>query len=180
MAHYIAFLRGVNVAGKWVKMEDVRKRMGSAGYENVETFIQSGNIFFESTNKDVKTLQSRIGKEISGLMGSPVTAIVFPLVELQVLLKANPFSKFKTKSEDKKWVVFLKDKPDKYRLPLFSTQRDVEVFYCNDRFACGVSRKNNGKYDYPTALIESKWKVQSTTRFWHTFEDMMVAFKELP
>lgn len=177
MAHFIALLRGVNVGGKWVKMEDIRKRMGSAGYENVETFIQSGNIFFETTNKDVKNLESRIGKEVSALMGSPVTAIVFPLVELQVLLKANPFNTFKTKSEDKKWVIFLKEKPEKFHLPMFSTQRDVEIFYCHDRLACGVSRKNNGKYQYPTALIESKWKVPSTTRFWHTFEEMMNTFK---
>jgi uncharacterized protein (DUF1697 family) len=176
MAHFIALLRGVNVGGKWVKMEDIRKRMGSAGYENVETFIQSGNIFFETTNKDVRSLESRIAKEVSTLVGSPITAMVFPYSELLVLRNANPFSKFKTKSEDKKCVLFMKEKPEKFHLPLFSTQRDVEIFYCHDRIACGVSRKNNGKYQYPTSLIETKWKIPSTARFWHTFEEMMDTF----
>lgn len=177
MTQYIAFLRGVNVAGKWVKMEDVRKRMSSAGYENVETFIQSGNISFETTKNDTISLQKRISKEMGLLAGSPVESMVFTRSELQVILAANPFSKIKTKSEDKKTIIFLKEEPAKIILPMFSTQKDVEIFYCKNRIACAISRKYNNKYQFPTALVENNWHTPATTRFWHTFEQMMDAFK---
>lgn len=173
MTSYVAFLRGVNVAGKWVKMEDVRKRMMSAGFDNVQTYIQSGNIFFDSTDKNEKTVQDKVAKEMSQLAGSDVQVAVFPRVELHVLLTANPFTKSTAKPADKCSIIFLVKEPKNLKLPLFSTQKDVEVFYYRNRMALAISRKRNGKFTYPTALVESKWSVPATTRFWHTFENML-------
>jgi uncharacterized protein (DUF1697 family) len=177
MVQYVAFLRGINVAGKWVKMEDVRKQMGSAGFENVETYIQSGNVFFDSQDKNEKTVQDKVARVISKLVGSEIEVAVFPRVELRVLLKANPFTKINAKPEDKKTIIFLVKDPREAKLPLFSTQKDIEVFYYRNRIALAISRKSNGKYDYPTALLESKWGVPATTRFWHTFENMLNEMK---
>lgn len=173
MASYVAFLRGVNVAGNWVKMEDVRKRLMSAGFQNVETYIQSGNVFFDSTDKNEATVQDKIAKEISKLSGKDVQVAVFPRVELHVLLSANPFAKTNAKPEDKKSVIFLVKEPKNLKLPLRTPSNDVEIFYYRNRIALGISRKRNGKFTYPTALVESKWSVPATTRFWHTFENML-------
>lgn len=173
MAFYVAFLRGVNVAGNWVKMEDVRKCLTSAGLENVQTYIQSGNIFFSSPDKNEKTVQDKISKEMTKLAGKEVQAAVFPRVELHVLLSANPFSKSNAKPEDKKSIIFLMKEPKNLKLPLRTPTNDVEIFYYRNRIALGISRKRNGKFTYPTALAESKWSVPATTRFWHTFENML-------
>ncbi len=173
MVFYVAFLRGVNVAGNWVKMEDVRKRLTSAGLESVETYIQSGNIFFSSQDKDEQAVQDKIAKELTKLSGKEIQVAVFPRVELHVLLSANPFSKSNAKPEDKKSIIFLMKEPRNAKLPLRTPESDVEIFYLRNRIALGISRKRNGKFTYPTALVESKWSVPATTRFWHTFENML-------
>ncbi len=173
MASYVAFLRGVNVAGNWVKMEDVRKRLMSAGFENVQTYIQSGNVFLDSTDKSEMSVQDKISKVMNQLTGKEVQVAVFPRVELHILLTANPFEKTNAKPEDKKSIIFLVKEPKNIKLPLHSSTGDVEIFYYRNRIALGISRKRNGKFTYPTALIESKWSVPATTRFWHTFENML-------
>lgn len=173
MVFYVAFLRGVNVAGTWVKMEDIRKRLLSAGLSDVQTYIQSGNIFFTSPDKDEHALQDKISKEITKLAGKEIQVAVFPRVELHVLLSANPFQKTNAKPEDKKSIIFLMKDPKHAKLPLRTPESDVEIFYLRNRIALGISRKRNGKFTYPTALVESKWSVPATTRFWHTFENML-------
>jgi len=45
---YVAFLRAINVGGRWVKMDDLRRTYQRAGLRNVETFIASGNVLFDS------------------------------------------------------------------------------------------------------------------------------------
>ena len=48
---YVLLLRGINVGGKnKVPMADLRNMISSLGYENVITYINSGNIFFDSTD----------------------------------------------------------------------------------------------------------------------------------
>ncbi len=173
MTPYVAFLRGINVAGKWVKMEDVRKQFASAGFENVQTYIQSGNVFFDSSDKNEKTVQDKAARIISKLLGSEIEVEVFPLIELRVLLKLNPFQKMNINPADKHFILFLVKDPKSPKLPLFSPQKEVEIFYYRNRMALGISRKRNGKFTYPTALLESTWGVPATTRFWHTFENMM-------
>lgn len=173
MVFYVAFLRGVNVSGTWVKMEDVRKRLTSAGFQDVKTYIQSGNIFFSSRDKSEQSVQDKISKEMTKLAGKDIQVAVFPRVELHVLLSANPFQKINAKPEEKKSIIFLMKEPKNAKLPLRTPQNDVEIFYLRNRIALGISRKRNGKFTYPTALVESKWSVPATTRFWHTFENML-------
>ena len=45
---YVAFLRAINVGGHTVKMEELRRLFEAMGAANVETFIASGNVFFDS------------------------------------------------------------------------------------------------------------------------------------
>jgi len=53
MIKYVAILRGINVAGsKPIKMDDLKKMFEDLKYKNVRTYIQSGNIFFESDITD--------------------------------------------------------------------------------------------------------------------------------
>ena len=52
MQTFAAFLRGINVAGqKSIKMAELKAMMEDLGFEEVHTYIQSGNIFFKSKEK---------------------------------------------------------------------------------------------------------------------------------
>ena len=60
MSRYIAFLRAVNVGGRIVKMEELRKHFAALGLANAETLIASGNVIFDSAAKSATGLQKRI------------------------------------------------------------------------------------------------------------------------
>jgi len=60
-APYLALLRGINVGGRnRILMADLRARLGAAGYEEVRTYIQSGNVLFRSDVSDREELRHAI------------------------------------------------------------------------------------------------------------------------
>ncbi len=67
---YVAFLRGINVGGKnKVKMETLREVCASIGFENVKTYINSGNVIFETRKTDDLKLAEKIEKAIEKEFG---------------------------------------------------------------------------------------------------------------
>ena len=57
MKKYIALLRGINVGGKnKVSMKELKELIEKSGYQEVSTYINSGNIVFSSENTDIETL----------------------------------------------------------------------------------------------------------------------------
>ena len=68
MKRYIALLRGINVGGhKKLKMTDLKLLFEDLGFENVTTYIQSGNVVFSA--KDGENLEAKISKEIEKRFG---------------------------------------------------------------------------------------------------------------
>ena len=65
MSRFIAFLRAINIAGgRTVKMESLRQVFESLGFSGVATFIASGNVVFETTTKNTRTLERKIEKRL--------------------------------------------------------------------------------------------------------------------
>lgn len=91
MKAYLALLRGINVSGRnIIKMEDLRTSMAGAGFDNVKTYIQSGNIVFRSADKkeDVSLKLSRL---IEGQFGLKIDVFVFEKHDLDLAIKHNPY-----------------------------------------------------------------------------------------
>lgn len=64
---YLALLRGINVGGNnIIKMADLRAFMESMGFPNVQTYIQSGNLLFDSEEADKEKLTGILEKKLSG------------------------------------------------------------------------------------------------------------------
>lgn len=92
MKRYVAFLRGINVSGqKLIKMELLRDMFTAAGYGNVVTYIQSGNVIFDTKGKTDK-VRSDIEKMLEKELGYRVATIVRTVEELQNVVAANPFA----------------------------------------------------------------------------------------
>jgi uncharacterized protein (DUF1697 family) len=74
---YVALLRGINVGGRTlVKMADLRNCMENLGFEEVSTFIASGNVLFESDAGDDATLATTIEAAIGQRFELPVKVVV--------------------------------------------------------------------------------------------------------
>ena len=92
MTIYIALLRGINVGGKnRVKMSELRQAMETIGLGRVQTYIQSGNILFES-EEGIESLQNQIKHEIERAFGFSVEIIMRTAEELERIIECCPFS----------------------------------------------------------------------------------------
>ena len=91
MARQIALLRGINLASRnRVPMPGLRTALGEAGYEDVATLVQSGNIVLTSSKKP-KTLEREISKLVLDEFGVEAATVVRTRDELEGVIERNPF-----------------------------------------------------------------------------------------
>ena len=74
-SQHLAFLRSINIGGHVVKMDRLREIFVSMGLANVETFIQTGNVVFESAKKP-EDLETAIEARLQKVLGYPVATFV--------------------------------------------------------------------------------------------------------
>jgi uncharacterized protein (DUF1697 family) len=92
MNTYIALFRGINVGGKnRISMLELMGVFQTIGYENVQTYIQSGNVVFSSDEKVVAKIKARIKTEILGKMGFDPTVLILSPKQLLDAIFHNPF-----------------------------------------------------------------------------------------
>lgn len=90
MARYIAFLRAINVGGHVVKMDRLRALFEEIGFENVETFIASGQVIFETRTTAAEKLEAKIEKHLRAALGYDVATFIRTVKELEEIAAAAP------------------------------------------------------------------------------------------
>src|SRR5262245_62756508 len=76
MIRYIAFLRAINVGGHVVRMDDLRRQFEALRFSNVETFIASGNVVFESPSRDREAMEKAVEKRLLKALGYEVHTFI--------------------------------------------------------------------------------------------------------
>ena len=84
---YVAFLRAINVGGRFVKMAELAKHFGTLGHSDVETFIASGNVIFWSRSRSATALARSIEDGLEPLLGYRSQAFIRTDLELQALAR---------------------------------------------------------------------------------------------
>jgi uncharacterized protein (DUF1697 family) len=82
MPRYVAFLRAVNVGGRIVKMDELRGLFADAGFTNVETFIASGNVIFDTRVKPGAALEAKIERALKTALGYDVPTFLRSLEDV--------------------------------------------------------------------------------------------------
>ena len=85
MPRCVAFLRAVNVGGRTVKMDALRAAFAALGLANVETFIASGNVIFNSRARDLAALERKIEAQLLKSFGVEIHSFVRTLDEVAAL-----------------------------------------------------------------------------------------------
>ena len=112
MPTYISMLRGINVGGhKLVKMEKLRKSFEALGFEQVKTYIQSGNVVFSAGKLSTAALSSKIEAKILRDFGFSVSVISRTQDEMEKTIRDNPFLKERGVDLTKLHVTFLSEAP---------------------------------------------------------------------
>jgi len=113
MTNYISILRGINVGGnKRIKMDALRQMFVELGCANVQTYIQSGNVIFESSEADVLTLEKTISAKILETFGFEVPVLVLTASEIATAVSNNPYSTDLAKDPTTIHFTFLSHLPD--------------------------------------------------------------------
>jgi len=173
---YVAFLRAINVAGqKLIKMPELVRVLASAGFQNVRTYIQSGNVIFDSASTNSIALRRKLEQTLEKAFGYKVTVVLKTLPELKHLVMRDPFKQAGTDGGVVLFAVLLADDPkNKPRLPLISDKENLEVIEVKDRVALVVShRKKNGWFGFLNAIVEKAMGVSATTRNWNTVNKIL-------
>lgn len=86
MSSYVAFLRAVNVGGRFVKMADLRDALSSSGFGDVKTHIQSGNVRVSSTRRSAVKVAEDLSRALTEWAGFEIPAIVRTPTQLGALM----------------------------------------------------------------------------------------------
>ena len=173
MQTYIALLRGINVSGqKKITMAELKVIFEKLNFENVRTYIQSGNVIFESTKTNETDLATKTNAEILKHYGFDVPTLVLTSSYIKRVLKNNPWNK--DKNTDQMYFTFLHKIPTEEYIELVSNishppeefviDKDVIYFYSPNGY--GRAKMNNN-------FFENKLKVKATTRNWKTLNKIL-------
>ena len=175
MVTYISMLRGINVSGqKIIKMTELKALFESAGFKEVTTYIQSGNVIFKSKESDPSAVSATIVKAIDKKFGYQVVVVIREPKEMAAVIKKNPFVGKRGVDEERLYVAFLEAKPApalvKALEPLTAKSKDEyevigkEIYM---HFPGGM-----GKTLFSNNFFEKKLKVAATTRNWNTVKTL--------
>ena len=99
MTQYVAFSRGINVGGhNLVKMEDPRQMFLSLGFNNVRSYINSGNIIFETSEIDSNAIIKGIHRELNELLEGDVKVFLRNMSQVEEIIELNPFKDIKSQT----------------------------------------------------------------------------------
>lgn len=175
MAIYISLLRGINVSGKKIiKMADLRAIYQALQFDNVQSYIQSGNVVFHSQNDDCQHLEQQIKQAIFQHYQFDVPVFVLPPETLMNAKNNLPFKDVNVESEGSKILLcFLSRTPEnsidlltpylKSNEQLYITG-NVLYLYCQDGF---------GKSKLTHSNIEKKLQVNATSRNLKTVDKLL-------
>jgi len=176
MQTFISILRGINVSGqKKILMADLKKLYESLKFSEVKTYIQSGNVVFESDSKisDIQ-LARKIEKAISTKYKFEVPVIIRTKEELEKILSQNSFTKEKSIDLKKLHVTFLSETPDREKM-----EQIKEVDFSPDQFIIKGKEiylhipNSYGETKLSNKFFENKLKVSATTRNWNTVNKLL-------
>lgn len=169
MTTYIAILRGINVSGaKTIKMEALRITFQKLDFENVVTYIQSGNVVFNSVENNTMQLVDKIAAAIQTDFGFDVLVIVLSAAELQSIFKNNPLNDG-TRDTAFLHVTFLAEKPAAFNFSEIEARKQGDEAIVIDGKAVYLYCPHGyGKTKLTNTFLESKLKVAATTRNWRT------------
>jgi uncharacterized protein (DUF1697 family) len=167
---YIALLRGVNVSGKnIIKMDALKDLFVSIGAQKVKTYIQSGNVVFESNQENMDELNTKIKGELYKIFGFNVPVILRTLDSLEEIIKLNPYNPSQLTDHKKVYISFLSSKPAAAAVEsLISFENEIDDLELINQEVYILCRKGYGNTVYSNLFIEKKLKVEATTRNWNS------------
>lgn len=171
---YVALLRGINVGGKhMIKMEKLRSICESLGFENVKSYINSGNLIFETRKADGGKLAASIHDGIAKELGFDIAVMVRSSDEIEEIIAANPYDGQFDNDKDLH-ISFLNEELPAEKLNLLLEQAsDTELITVKGRTIYYLLRISIVDSVLGKGFVDKKLKVACTARNWRTVKKLV-------
>jgi uncharacterized protein (DUF1697 family) len=168
MSTVIALLRGINVGGKAaIRMADLKASFEAIGFEDVATYINSGNVVFRGSKPDAAAIEKRIAQDF----GLEVSVMLRTPKELAGVEKRNPFPKAEGK---RLHVMFLSGKPTAKAIAALDPDRSPpNEFRVVGREIYLHTPTGIGRSKLTIDYFERILGVRATTRNWNTVTKLL-------
>lgn len=175
MKTYISILRGINIGGhKMIKMDALRQLYVSLRYDDVQSYIQSGNVIFRTAEDNVPTLEKTISEKILLTFGFDVQVLVLTGDELRDALENNPFVADALKDSKKMHLTFLSAVPeDSLWNGISPSDYAPDEFVHSGRIIYVYCPTGYGNTKLTTNFFESKLKLSATSRNLKTSTELL-------
>ena len=166
MPRYLAFLRAINVGGRVVKMEPLRKLFCELGFAKVETFIASGNVIFETRATKADALERKIERHLHAALGYEVATFLRADSELTAIAAHEVYARAETEADGAVfYVAFLKNEPSRAAAEVLTGhQGAVDQFKIRGREIYWLCRKRFSDSEFSGARLEKILGMRMTVR----------------
>lgn len=177
MAKYVAFLRAINVGGHVVKMEALKALFETLGFSNVETFIASGNVIFETKARDTAVLEAKIERALEKALGYEVSTFLRTPEQIAAITKYQPFDAALMASAAALNVGMLKAPLSVATCEaLARLKTDVDNFHANEAHLFWICKMRQSESKVSNVLFERKLKLKATFRGIRTMERLAAKY----
>lgn len=172
METYIALLRGINVGGhKKIPMAELKESLTNSGLKNVKTYIQSGNVIFQTLKTAKNVLEDKIQNAIKNYFDFEVPVLVRTKEGLETIFNKCPFSEEKKSNS---YFIILSKTPHRELTDAASEKAypDEEYVILNDCIYLFCA-KGYGRAKFNLSYFEKKLKVNATARNYKTMVKLL-------
>lgn len=165
MAKYVAFLRAINVGGHVVKMDDLRRLFESLEFSNVETFIASGNVLFETPSKNATAIEKAVEDLLKEKLGYSVATFLRTDTEVKEIVGHKSFPPSQLNAATAFNVVFLSvTLGEKLTKKVMALRTDIDDFHVHGRELYWLCRRKQSESTFSNAVLEKTLGTPSTMR----------------
>ncbi|CAN5199439.1 DUF1697 domain-containing protein [soil metagenome] len=158
-----------------VKMAELKKMLESMGFENVRTLLNSGNVVFDATQRNINDIRKNIEKELEAIFGFPIDTIIRKMIEIEKLIDADPFKGIEVTSQTRLYVTFLSDIPTStLKIPYESPGGDYKILnVSNNEIISFLTLSPTNKTVDAMNILEKEFGKKITTRNWNTVKKIV-------
>lgn len=177
----ISMLRAVNVGGHGkIKMDALRALYTSLKFENPQTYLQSGNVIFKTSERNLAAVANRLHSAIEKKFQCETDIMLRTTEDLRAVIKKNPFAKRGDVEPGKLVVFFLATDPgNEARKAVFDQKFAPEEIHAIGRELYIYFPNGQGKSKLPFPRIYKLLQTSGTGRNWNSVTNMLEIAEKL-
>jgi uncharacterized protein (DUF1697 family) len=172
MNTFIALLKGINVGGhKKVPMIALRELLKELGYQDIQTYIQSGNVIFKTEERNIQKIEDTISTSVKKHFGFEVSVLVKTREDLKRIFEASPFPEEQKKAS---YFMMLNHKPEQVLIDKVSEKvYEGETYEIISDCIYYFYEKGLGQAKFNVNFFERKLNTFATARNYNTLVKLL-------